>query len=326
MEISLYPLRFKPIYKEVIWGGEKLREEFGKTDAPPMTGESWEISGVQGNISVVENGYLKGNNLQEITEIYMGELVGDQVYEKFGVEFPILIKYIDANDLLSIQVHPDDELARERHKAYGKTEMWYIIDSEPEAKLISGFAEPISKEIYLENFKNKTLPEILNYEEVSPGDVFFMPAGRVHAIGSGILLAEIQQTSDITYRIYDWDRLDANGKGRELHTELAIDAIEYADPERYRVDYANQLNSSQNLVDSDFFSTGLIHLDQPVEKDFNFIDSFVIYMCVQGSASILSQGEKTPITTGETVLIPASLKTIELLPDTETKLLEIFLK
>lgn len=322
----LYPLKFKPILKDVIWGGTRLRDTLGKDIKSDSCGESWEISGVQGNISVVENGYLKGNNLQEITEIYMGELVGDHVFEKFGVEFPILIKYIDANDLLSIQVHPDDELARTRHNAYGKTEMWYIIDSEPEAKLISGFKEPISREVYLENFKNKTLPEILNYEEVGNGDVFFMPAGRVHAIGSGILLAEIQQTSDITYRIYDWDRLDASGKGRELHTELAIDAIEYADPERYRMNYEKQLNSTVSLVDSDYFITGLIHLDQAVEKDFNLLDSFVIYMCVQGSARILSQDLETPISTGETVLIPASLKNIELVPDSETKLLEIFVK
>jgi mannose-6-phosphate isomerase len=194
----LYPIKFKPILKDVIWGGTRLRNVLGKANASDTCGESWEISAIQGKISVVDNGFLKGNNLQEIIEIYMGELLGDHIYEKYGLEFPLLIKFLDANDLLSIQVHPDDELAKERHNAYGKTEMWYIIATEENAKLISGFTKPISKEIYLEHFKNITLPDILNYENVKPGDVFFIPAGRVHAIGSGILLAEIQQTSDIT--------------------------------------------------------------------------------------------------------------------------------
>ncbi len=323
----LYPIKFKPILKDVIWGGTRLRDMLGKKCPTDSCGESWEISAVQDKISVVENGFLKGNNLQEIIEVYMGELVGDHIFARFGLKFPLLIKFIDANDLLSIQVHPDDQLARERHNACGKNEMWYIIDAEDDAELISGFRQVISKETYLAHFNNKTLPEILNYEKVKAGDVFFMPAGRVHSIGTGILLAEIQQTSDITYRIYDWDRLDKSGKGRELHTDLAVDAIVYDDPERYRITYPNGINNRVTVVDSPWFSTGIIYFDQPVEKDFNLIDSFIIYMCVQGRADIENGNSGTvSLEKGETVLIPASLKNIHLRPSGSTRLLEIFIK
>ena len=323
----LYPLKFKPILKDVIWGGSRLRDSLGKECQTDSCGESWEISAVQGNISVVENGFLKGNNLQEIIEVYMGELLGEQIYENFGLEFPLLIKFIDANDLLSIQVHPDDDLARERHQAYGKNEMWYIIDADENAELISGFRQAISRETYLEHFNKKTLPEILNYEKVNAEDVFFMPAGRVHAIGAGILLAEIQQTSDITYRIYDWDRLDDSGKGRELHTDLAVDAIVYDDKERYRIKYNKQKNNRVTVVDSPWFVTGIVTFDKPVEKDFNFIDSFVIYMCVEGDAVFnYGNSETISITRGQTLLIPASIKNIQILPEGPSRLLEIYIK
>ena len=323
----LYPLKFRPILKDVIWGGTRLRDLLGKPCQTETCGESWEISAVEGNISVVENGFLQGNNLQELIEIYMGELVGDHIFEKFGLEFPLLIKFIDARDLLSIQVHPDDDLARARHNAYGKTEMWYILEAEENAKLISGFRQAISKEIYLDHLKRKTLPEILNYEKVKAGDVFFMPAGRVHSIGTGILLAEIQETSDITYRIYDWDRTDASGKGRELHTELAVDAIVYNDPERHRMDYVNENNSRMTVVDSPWFTTGVINLDQAVEKDFNFIDSFVIYMCVGGRVTFeYAKDPGITVRMGETVLIPASLKSLTIRPEGKSTLLEIFIK
>lgn len=323
----LYPIKFKPILKDVIWGGTRLRNQLGKQCPGDSCGESWEISAVQGNISMVDNGFLQGNNLQEIIEVYMGELVGEHIYDRFGLEFPLLIKFIDANDLLSIQVHPDDQLAMKRHNAYGKTEMWYILDAEEDAELISGFREPVSRETYLKHFNNKTLPEILNYEKVNPGDVFYMPAGRVHTIGKGILLAEIQQTSDITYRIYDWDRVDKSGKGRELHTELAVDAIVYNDPERYRLAYEGELNSRVTVVDCPYFTTGIIDFNQAVEKDFNLIDSFVIYMCVAGRA-VIEYGNDEPVALamGETVLVPASLKTLLLRPEVHTRLLEIYIK
>ncbi len=323
----LYPLKFKPIFKDYIWGGSRLRDRFGKKPETDICAESWEISAVKDHISVIDNGFLKGNNLQEIIEVYMGELVGDHIFEKFGLEFPLLIKFLDANNLLSVQVHPDDELARKKHNEHGKTEMWYIIDAEKNAELISGFREPINQEIFLKHLENKTLPEILNYESVKPGDVFFMPAGRVHALCSGILAAEIQQTSDLTYRIYDWDRTDENGVGRETHIDLAIDAINYADRERYRISYEGQINSRETLVDSSWFTTGIMNFDKPVEKDFNLIDSFVIYMCVRGRADIdYGASEPVNLEMGETVLVPASLKNIRLLPEGHTRLLEIFIK
>ena len=214
---NLYPLKFKPRYYDKIWGGQKLKtalnKDFGKL---PNCGESWELSGVSGNISEVSNGFLAGNNLEELIEVYMGDLVGDKVFDRFSVEFPLLIKFIDANDDLSVQVHPDDKLSKERHGAYGKTEMWYVLQADKGAKLNCGFNQPITKETYLTKLENKEIMDVLNFVEVEPGDVFFMPAGRVHAIGKGIMVAEIQQTSDVTYRIYDYDRVDAKGQGRVI--------------------------------------------------------------------------------------------------------------
>ena len=242
---NLYPLKFTPICKDKIWGGNKLNEILNKEYPElPNCGESWEISGVQDEVSVVSNGFLKGNSLEELIEVYMGDLVGEKVYEKFGIEFPLLVKFIDANDNLSIQVHPNDELSMERHDAFGKTEMWYVVQADPGAKLISGFNRKIDKEGYLKYFKNGQLEEILNYEEVKAGDVFFIPAGRVHAIGKGIVVAEIQQTSDVTYRIYDFNRVDDQGNPRELHTDLAIDAIAYEYEANYRTDYKALDNQS----------------------------------------------------------------------------------
>ncbi len=323
----LYPLKFQPILKDKIWGGNKLHTILGK-GKPEDTrcGESWEISGVQDNLSIVDNGFLKGNNLEEIIEVYMGDLVGDQVYEKYGLEFPLLIKFIDANDVLSIQVHPDDQLAKERHNAYGKTEMWYIIQADHGSKIITGFNRKINKQIYQESLLNKTLTDILNFEDAIAGDVFFIPSGRVHAIGGGILLTEIQQTSDITYRIYDWDRVDEKGKGRELHTDLALDAIDYNHYENYKTPYEVLLNRSSQVIDCNYFSTNYLKINQPVGKDFNYIDSFVIYICLSGSLLIEYEGNIEPVRAGESVLIPAMLKNLFLKPEGESEMLEVFIK
>ena len=324
---NLYPLKFKPILKDKIWGGTRLRDNLNKTNASDRCGESWEISAIQENISVVSNGLLAGNNLQELIEVYMGDLVGDKIYEQYGIEFPLLVKFIDANDKLSIQVHPDDELARERHDAYGKTEMWYIVKADKDAQLISGFNRILNKESYLDFFNQNRLVEIMNFEKAGSGDVFFTPAGRVHAILSGILLAEIQQTSDITYRIYDWDRTDAEGKSRELHTDLALDALDFKHYEKYRTEYESVMNLTATIADCPYFTTGLIHFEQPVEKDFNFIDSFVIYMCIEGGVEIIhSESEMETIRAGELVLVPAALKTLQLRPIGESKVLEVYIK
>jgi len=322
--MTLYPLKFKPILKDKIWGGPGLRKVLGK-EASDSAGESWEISGVEGDISVVENGFLEGNSLPELAEVCMGDLLGDSVYEKFGVEFPLLIKFIDAAEVLSVQVHPDDALARLRHNSHGKSEMWYIIESD-KGELIAGFNRELDKEQYLKYFKEGKLKEILNHETVAPGDIYFMPAGRVHAIGAGVLLAEIQQTSDVTYRIYDWDRTDAEGNPRELHTDLAIDAIDFSYHSSYHTPYQALLNSTIPTVDSPYFTTSVIQLDQPVEKDFNMIDSFVIYLCVEGSVGITYPGGAESIRKGETILIPAELKNLAIVPTEPSTLLEVYIK
>lgn len=322
--MALYPLKFKPIVKDKIWGGPRLREVLGK-EASDKAGESWEISGVEGDISVVENGLLAGNSLQELAEVYMGDLLGDQIYEKFAMEFPLLIKFIDAADVLSVQVHPDDALAKERHKSYGKTEMWYVIESD-EGELIAGFNRELDQEQYLKHLKEGQLKEILNHEAVAAGDIYFMPAGRVHAIGAGVLLAEIQQTSDVTYRIYDWDRTDSKGNPRDLHTDLALKAIDFGYHSSFKTPYQGMLNSTVHAVDCPYFTTNVIKLDQPVEKDYNMIDSFVIYLCVEGAAGISYPGGAENIRKGETVLIPAEMKNLAIVPTEPSTLLEVYIK
>jgi mannose-6-phosphate isomerase len=326
---NLYPLKFTPICKDKIWGGNKLNELLNKEYPElPNCGESWEISGVQDEVSVVSNGFLKGNSLEELIEVYMGDLVGEKVYEKFGIEFPLLVKFIDANDNLSIQVHPNDELSRERHDAFGKTEMWYVVQADPGAKLISGFNRKMDKEGYLNYFKNGQLEEILNYEEVKAGDVFFIPAGRVHAIGKGIVVAEIQQTSDVTYRIYDFNRVDDHGNPRELHTDLAVDAIDYRFESNYRTDYHPVDNASVKLVECEYFTTNILPLTTSVERDFTNFDTFVIYTCLEGKYNLSWEDQSMLVKKGESVLVPALINNFVLSAANggAVKLLEVYVK
>jgi mannose-6-phosphate isomerase len=325
---GLYPLKFKPILHEKIWGGNRLKELLNKDiDNLPNCGESWEISSVEGKISVVNNGYLQGNNLQELIEVYMGELVGDKVYKKFGIEFPLLIKFIDANDDLSIQVHPDDEISKKRHNAYGKTEMWYVVDAEDGALITSGFNQPVTREKYLEYLESGKLTDLLCSEKTAPGDVFFIPAGRVHAIGKGVLLAEIQQTSDVTYRIYDYDRTDGKGNKRELHTDLALDAIDFSYQKEYKTKYRVEKNKSTEIVSCEYFTTNILDFSEKLEKDYHQLDSFIIYMTLDGRFTIEYEGGKVEVEKGETVLVPASLESVRLNPLTEeARLLEIYIK
>ena len=323
----LYPLSFHPVYKTKIWGNERLRNILHKdVGDQKKTGESWEISGWPQDISVVQNGFLAGNNLQELIEIYMGDLVGDPLYEKYGTEFPILVKFIDADDILSVQVHPDDELAKKRHNAYGKAEMWYVMECDPGAEIIVGFNRDVSREEYVKHLREKSLREILNSEKAAPGDVFYLPPGRIHAIGAGVLVAEISQTSDITYRIYDWDRVGPDGKGRELHTDLALDAIDYHAYQQYKTPYTDRLNETTGLVSSDHFTTNLLHFDQPLIKDYYGLDSFVIYIGLEGETVIEHENGTEKIRKGETRLLPAVLKDIRLAPSVETRLLEVYIR
>lgn len=323
----LYPLKFKPILKQTLWGGQKLSAKSSDPSVKEAIGESWEISGVEDNISVVSEGLLADNTLEELIEIYMGDLVGDRVYEKFGVEFPLLIKYIDACDNLSIQVHPDDATAKERHNAYGKTEMWYIVDADLGAELILGFRNDTEKKEYLEHLRQNTLPELLNVEKVKKGNCFFIPAGTVHAICKGCFIAEIQQTSDITYRIYDYDRRDKNGNSRELHTELATDVINFSAQKEHAIHYHVHENHTEELVSCNYFTTNILKFDKEIEKDYMEIDSFVIYMCLEGNFSVVYDVDQfVKVAKGETVLIPACFKDIFLLPEKEAQILEIYIQ
>ena len=262
----LYPLKFRPRLKARIWGGNWLTARKGaylpRADKGKKIGESWDISCVHGDISAVAGGVLKGNDLRELTEVYMGDLVGDAVFDKYGEEFPLLIKSLDCNDLLSVQVHPDDELAEMRHESYGKTEMWYVADAAPGASLYVGFHSGVTREKYLQAVAGGRLPELLNRVEAKKGDIFFIPAGTVHALGAGLKVYEIQQTSDITYRIYDWERVDAEGNPRELHTALAVDAINFgADPQRSVIKYTPRKNEAVTAVRCEYFTTTVLELD-----------------------------------------------------------------
>ncbi|MGE0018344.1 MAG: type I phosphomannose isomerase catalytic subunit [Draconibacterium sp.] len=324
---GLYPIKFKPIYLEKLWGGQRIKtllnKDFGQLK---NCGESWEISGVEGSISVVSNGFLEGNDLNELIEIYMGELVGEKVYEQFGNEFPLLIKFLDAQDDLSVQVHPNDELSKERHNAFGKTEMWYVVDADTDALINAGFNQPVDKSKYIESVENGSLIDILKYDEAHPGDVFFIPAGRIHAIGKGCMVAEIQQTSDVTYRIFDYNRLDNNGNLRELHTELAIDAIDYSYLPDYKTKYNAELNKSVELAKCKYFTTNLLEFNKYLEKDYHQIDSFVIFMTLDGSFDIETEEGTERVEKGETVLIPASIESLQLKPVSEkVKLLEVYI-
>jgi len=323
----LYPLKFKAIFKDKIWGGDKIKTVL-KKDFSPLSncGEVWVLSGVKGNQTLVENGFLAGNELNELVEIYMGDLVGEKVFEKFGDEFPILLKFIDANAWLSIQVHPDDDLAKKRGLDSGKTEMWYILNAGENSELISGFSKKVNQETYLQNLKNKTLKDILNFEKVKQGDVFYMPSGRVHAIGPEILLAEIQQTSDITYRIYDWDRVDDKGNSRELHTDLALDALDFEVQKDYRTHYRQKINETATVVDSKYFSINILEFDRGIKKDYSELDSFVIYICTEGEMNIEYPVGNINLKFGDVLLIPNVINDINIFPVKHSKLLEVFIK
>lgn len=324
---ELYPLKFNPIFKEKIWGGVKLKSKLNKNIPDNKNiGESWEISGVSDNVSVVENGFLEGNELNELIEVYMGDLVGDKVYDRFGTQFPLLIKFIDANAPLSVQVHPNDELAMERYNELGKTEMWYVINAQKNAELISGFNHKMDKEHYIQHLEKNEITKILNFEKVEAGNVFFIPAGRVHAIGEGIVLAEIQQTSDITYRIFDWNRKDEKGNSRELHTEQALDALDFNIYDNYKTEYQSIKNTTSKIISTPFFETNIIEFNKEIEKEYPLLDSFVIYMCIDGKFEIeYYETEKITISKGETVLIPAVIEQLKLIPVVESKLLEVYI-
>lgn len=323
----LYPLRFRPRLKPRIWGGSTLIAKKGKglrIDRSRQYGESWDLSGLRGDLSVITNGMLKGNNIEELIEVYMGDLVGEKIFERFGVEFPLLIKTLDAQQTLSIQVHPDDEIAAERHNSFGKSEMWYITDCEEGAEIHIGFKRPTSREEFIDAVVTNRLPELLNRYEVRRGDVYFIPAGTIHTIGKGIELIEIQQTSDITYRVYDWDRVDSEGRPRELHTALAIDAIDFEGDEEYVLTKTPEVNASVELIKREPFTTNLIAVEGEYVRDLAARDSFVVYIVAEGEVQISTESGSEKLAMGELVLIPAEIN--EVFVTGKGKLLEAYVE
>lgn len=324
----MYPLKFDTILKKILWGGSEICKFKNLDTKLDGIGESWEISQVKDNVSVIANGEYKGKSLTDLMQEKGAELLGQHVIDRFGDKFPLLIKFIDARDNLSIQVHPNDQLAKERHNSFGKTEMWYVISAQEGAGLYSGFSKQITPDEYVERVENNTIMDVLQFHPVKSGDVFFLPAGRIHAIGKGIFIAEIQQTSDITYRIYDYNRKDANGKGRELHTALAKDAIDYKMYSDLKTEYTPRKNEAVLLADCPYFTTNLLEInnERSIRRSVADKDSFVIYICMGGNIVLSdNNGCKTAMHQGETVLVPASMEYVDLSTSESAKLLECYI-
>ncbi len=361
-EKRLYPMKFIPIFKERIWGGDRIKTVLGLNPGEGSAyGEAWMLSGLEDDDSVVANGFLEGNTLSELVEVYMGDLVGEAVYREFGCQFPLLIKWIDAKTDLSVQVHPNDELAMEREGGLGKSEMWFVRSAEPKSRLICDFKEGVTKEMYLKALQEHRIERVLRAYPVQEGEAYYIPAGTVHALGAGLLVAEIQQSSDTTYRIYDWDRKDANGKERKLHIVEAMEALVFPaesegcdcahahhdhahgehcgcghDHDHHECDcdetpagpihYHPQKNRTQTLIHSPHFCTGCLSLTSGMEKDFSDIDSFVIYLCTAGQAVLKADEQVVEIGMGELVLLPACTNKVSLYPDVQgCELLEVYM-
>ncbi|WP_321330907.1 type I phosphomannose isomerase catalytic subunit [uncultured Bacteroides sp.] len=321
----MYPLKFEPILKQTLWGGDKIISFKHLSNELPGVGESWELSGVENSESIVANGSDKGLSLSEMVRKYREELVGEANYAHFGNQFPLLIKFIDAKQDLSIQVHPSDDLAKRRHHSMGKTEMWYVVGADEGAKLRSGFSEQITPKEYKDRVYNNTITDVLQEYEIHPGDVFFLPAGRIHSIGAGAFIAEIQQTSDITYRIYDFNRTDAFGKQRELHTDLAREAINFEVLDDYRTKYDAVKNEPVELVACPYFTTSVYDMTEEIACDYSELDSFVIFICLEGKCSIVDDAQnEVELCAGETLLFPASTQDVTITPNGMVKLLETY--
>ena len=303
-------IKFRPILKQVLWGGNKIIP-FKQLDAEmEQVGESWEVSGVKDNESIVANGQYEGMKLNDLVALLKGDLVGKENYERFGNEFPLLIKFIDASKQLSIQVHPNDEQAKAKGLKRGKTEMWYVMESAPDATLLSGLKRAITPEEYKAMVENDTITDALCEYRVGEGDVFYLPAGRIHSIGAGTFLAEIQETSDVTYRIYDFKRKDKDGNYRQLHTEAAAECIDYSVENDYRTKYKARKNEGVELAQCAHFTTSVYDLDEPMLLDYSELDSFVVLIALSGECTLSTGDAETQLRAGETVLLPATTQTL----------------
>ena len=325
----LYPLKFAPAYFEKIWGGQHvktiLHQDFGDL---MNCGEVWLLSGLEGQNSIVCNGDFAGDELNDLIETFMGDLVGEDVFNKYGERFPLLIKIIDPLDNLSIQVHPDDELAQKIGLYNGKTEMWYVMNAEKGAQLVSGFNRDVTPKEFEEAVANKSVEGMLNYVDVHNDDAFFIPARKIHALGAGCMVAEIQQTSDTSYRVYDWDRIDRFGMKRELHIDEALATINFKKEDSGKVSYDKKTkNATVSLVKCPYFTTNLIKLDtkSALVKDYSELDSFVILMCTEGSFILSYEDGTETVRMGECILIPNVINKVEIISDGECKLLEVYI-
>lgn len=316
---------FNPIYKSTIWGGDSIVPYKHDTTRQTHIGESWEISGVAGSESVVADGPDAGMTLGKLVEKYGADLMGERNFAKFGTRFPLLIKFIDARADLSVQVHPDDTLAHKRGMDNGKTEMWYVVKADKGATLANGFKAPVDPRDYPELVESGKIEDVLNFVEIHPGDVFFIPAGRVHAIGAGSFVAEIQQTSDATYRIYDYRRKDKDGHERELHTELAVAAINFNDTDGSAVKYKPTPDIPVNLVKSPFFTTNLLQIDEDLLRDYSELDTFMVIIATEGEGEISCGDQTIILREGHTVLVPASATGIHIKPIGKLTLLETYI-
>ena len=322
---ALYPMKFHPILKEKIWGGTKIKDMFG-ISGPELEkcGELWALSAVEGSESILANGHFKENTLAEMSEIFMDDLLGEVLYEKYKTEFPLLVKIIDANDYLSVQVHPGDAMAKSKHGlSFGKSEMWYVLHAEEGAHIVAGFNQTMDKEKLIKHIEQGTLKETLNYEPMQTGDMIYLPAGMIHAMGPGLVIAEIQQTSDVTYRLYDWDRVDDEGIPRELHVSDAADAIDYELKPNVIRNFQPEKNKTVDMIRTPYFSTSFIHLEATVEKNFEILDKFVLYFCIEGKFILLHETEKIEVSAGECILVPAFIDNVFLIPTPSAKLIEI---
>lgn len=325
--MNSYPLKFKTIYKDKIWGGQKVKTFLGKDFSPLSNcGETWELSGVSGNISEISNGNFAGKKLNELIAELKANLVGQRIFDQFGEDFPLLVKFIDAQDDLAVQVHPNDALAEIRHQSFGKSEMWYILQADENATVVSSFKQEVDQASFKAAFDTGTLDEILQKEPAVAGDVFYIPAGRVHSIGRGLLLAEIQQTSDLTYRIHDFNRLDAQGNIRELHIDQALDALDYETSDQSKASYTDQSNARVLLVDSPYFTTNKLWLTKNFQVDYTGLDCFKIYVCLEGSAKIHFENGTELIGLGEVVLVPASIEKYMFETSADLVLLESYIR
>lgn len=317
------PLKFNALLKSTLWGGDKIIPFKHLNVSQDNVGESWEISGVPGNETTVSDGPYKGKKLNELVAELKGKLVGEDNYRRFGDEFPLLIKFIDARQDLSIQVHPTDEIARRQGKERGKTEMWYLLDSDENATLLCGLKQKITPEEYAKMVENDTICDAIARYDVKEGDCFFLPAGRIHAIGTGCFLAEIQQTSDVTYRIYDFKRKDKDGNYRQLHTKEAAECINYNVEANYRTDYIPAKNRGIALVQCPYFNTAVYDLNEPMTLDYSELDSFVILIGLKGEATITdNEGNEVSLRAGESMLVPATTETLKV--DGTLKFLETY--